>query len=80
MVGISGLDYVEAAAAMGCALGTIKSRLWRARHEMEKALRPIDPPSKPASRAVRALRDRPAPPSARAIGAPAGVARDVLGA
>ena len=30
----SGLSYEEAAVALGCSVGTIKSRLWRARARM----------------------------------------------
>ena len=34
MVGIDGLSYEEAASTMGCAIGTIKSRVNRARHRL----------------------------------------------
>jgi len=38
MVGASGLSYEEAAAICGCAVGTIKSRVSRARRELLKIL------------------------------------------
>jgi RNA polymerase sigma-70 factor (ECF subfamily) len=38
LVCASGLSYDEAAEAMGCSVGTIKSRLWRARAHMQSLL------------------------------------------
>ncbi|MBX6377813.1 MAG: sigma-70 family RNA polymerase sigma factor, partial [Clostridia bacterium] len=34
-----GLSVAEIAAALGCAEGTVKSRLWRARARLAEALR-----------------------------------------
>jgi RNA polymerase sigma-70 factor (ECF subfamily) len=38
MVGAAGLSYEEAAEISGCALGTIKSRVNRARNRLARAL------------------------------------------
>jgi RNA polymerase sigma factor (sigma-70 family) len=37
------LSYVEAAAALGVPVGTVRSRVSRARHRLRQALRDIDP-------------------------------------
>lgn len=34
LVAVQGLSYEEAAAALSCQLGTIKSRLWRASEQL----------------------------------------------
>ena len=39
LVDVQGLSYEEAAQAMGCSLGTVKSRLSRARRELRDYLR-----------------------------------------
>ena len=38
LVAIENLSYEEAAAIIGCQLGTVKSRVWRARDHLVKAL------------------------------------------
>ena len=42
LVGASGLSYEEAAEISGCALGTIKSRVNRARHKLQEILQITD--------------------------------------
>ena len=43
LVGAAGLSYEEAAEICGCALGTIKSRVNRARHRLLKLMDATDP-------------------------------------
>ena len=38
LVGVESLTYEEAAAVMGCEMGTVKSRVWRARAHLKRAL------------------------------------------
>lgn len=38
LVGIENLSYEEAAAVMNCQVGTVKSRVWRARDQLARAL------------------------------------------
>jgi RNA polymerase sigma-70 factor, ECF subfamily len=38
LIGATGLSYEEAAAVCGCAIGTIKSRVNRARHRLQELL------------------------------------------
>ncbi|MGH1575496.1 sigma-70 family RNA polymerase sigma factor (plasmid) [Methylobacterium sp. P31] len=38
LVGIENLSYEEAAAVMQCRIGTVKSRVWRAREQLARAL------------------------------------------
>jgi RNA polymerase sigma-70 factor (ECF subfamily) len=40
LVDLDGLHYAEAAAVLGCPVGTVMSRLYRARHELARRLRP----------------------------------------
>jgi RNA polymerase sigma-70 factor (ECF subfamily) len=35
---VAGLSYEEIAETLGCSIGTVKSRLWRARNEMQKLI------------------------------------------
>jgi RNA polymerase sigma-70 factor (ECF subfamily) len=39
LVGMEGLSYEETAAALGCAVGTVKSRVNRARNRLAEILR-----------------------------------------
>ena len=44
---VSGLSYEEIAEALNCSLGTVKSRLWRARNEMQKLIYGDDAEERP---------------------------------
>lgn len=47
---VAGLSYAEAAEVCGCAVGTIRSRVFRARVELVAALRPVAEPETARSR------------------------------
>jgi len=61
----SGLDYGEAARALGIPIGTVRSRLSRARRKLEALLAAMDSAARdsaakePAPRSGQVLRDRP---------------------
>lgn len=38
LISSSGMSYDEAASILGCSVGTVKSRVWRARRQMEKMI------------------------------------------
>lgn len=38
LIAIENLSYEEAAAVMNCQVGTVKSRVWRARDQLARAL------------------------------------------
>lgn len=38
LISSSGMSYDEAASVLGCSVGTVKSRVWRARRQMEKLI------------------------------------------
>ena len=38
---LQGLQYEEIAEILGCALGTVKSRIWRARERLQVLLEPL---------------------------------------
>lgn len=55
LVSAAGMSYEEAAAVCKCAVGTIKSRINRARAELNRLLdEPVAPSRRPALRAPRA--------------------------
>ena len=51
----SGLSYEEIAEAIGCSVGTVKSRLWRARNEMHKRM--LGPDEEPHALPRDVMRD-----------------------
>ncbi|HEY3357677.1 MAG TPA: sigma-70 family RNA polymerase sigma factor [Polyangia bacterium] len=55
---VDGLSYQEMAKVMGCSVGTIMSRLFHARHRMQKALQPYLREAEPERAAVREPNDR----------------------
>ncbi len=75
LVAMQGLSYAEAAAATGCALGTAKSRVFRARLRLEESL--AGRPPAPAARAAPAR--GPWPARRRGNGRAAGVPIPALG-
>jgi RNA polymerase sigma-70 factor (ECF subfamily) len=38
---VEGLSYEEIAAAMDCPVGTVRSRIFRAREAIDRALKPL---------------------------------------
>ena len=65
MVAVQGLSYEEVAAAMGCAVGTAKCRVFRARRALEARL--LGGPDQPAKRPARALRAGARAPTPRKV-------------
>lgn len=61
LVGASGFTYEEAAEVAGCAVGTMKSRVWRARSHLQSLL---DPEAKTIGPGPSTDRDRPSPSEA----------------
>ena len=61
MVGVHGLAYEEVAEVCGCELGTVKSRVFRARALLKAMLLDEGAPAKPP--ASRASRKRPSSPA-----------------
>jgi RNA polymerase sigma-70 factor (ECF subfamily) len=57
-VAVQGMRYEEVAAMMGCAVGTAKSRVFRARNQLHAWL--VGPEGRPSRRSAAACRDRPA--------------------
>jgi RNA polymerase sigma-70 factor (ECF subfamily) len=62
----AGLSYEEAAAAINCSIGTVKSRLWRARRHMEELLHGVPITDKPEPSGGPDGEDETAPPTAAA--------------
>ncbi|MCC6919320.1 MAG: sigma-70 family RNA polymerase sigma factor [Alphaproteobacteria bacterium] len=52
LVGAGGLSYEEAAKVCGCAIGTVKSRVARARQALERMLNGADPDALPGRHEV----------------------------
>ena len=53
LIGVNGLNYEEAANILGCPIGTVRSRLSRARTELQKKINAAD--SDAPSAEIRAL-------------------------
>ncbi len=69
LVGASGMSYEEAARICDCAVGTIKSRLSRARAELAAAMAGVEPPMRePSSRQGRNGQDPGGDPEREAAG------------
>lgn len=70
LVGASGFSYEEAAEIAHCPVGTMKSRVSRARAELESQLHGIEMPEKWAALGLKPEEDRPsrAPPMPRRVG------------
>lgn len=49
LIGMLGVSYDEAAAITGCAIGTVKSRLSRARARLSETLGGFEPSSRPSA-------------------------------
>jgi len=60
LVGIEGLPYEEVARIMGCEVGTVKSRVNRARNALKRMLLGDELPMEPTAREVARLRGRAA--------------------
>jgi RNA polymerase sigma-70 factor (ECF subfamily) len=65
LVCAGGLSYDEAAASIGCSVGTVKSRLWRARQHMQELVLGTTVPG-----ASEGLKDAPARPAVEHASAP----------
>ena len=50
---LEGLSYEEIAEAMDCPIGTVRSRIFRAREAIDAQLRPLLDNPKQAERAIR---------------------------
>ena len=70
LVGASGFSYEEAAEIAHCPVGTMKSRVSRARAELESQLHGIEMPEKWAALGPKPEEERPsrAPPMPRRVG------------
>ena len=53
LTAVAGLSYEDAAVACGCAVGTIRSRVSRARTDLRRSLTAHDPPGRPRRTAAR---------------------------
>ncbi|MCQ6554918.1 sigma-70 family RNA polymerase sigma factor [Streptomyces sp. C10-9-1] len=80
---VLGLGYAEAASAVGCPVGTIRSRVSRARRQLAGLLADTDPEAAPGARPAPGNRPAPLPHRAggavRGHGASAGCQRDASG-
>ena len=50
---VDGLSYEEIAERMGCPIGTVRSRIFRARDAIDVQLRPLLDAPNPRERAIR---------------------------
>ncbi len=55
---VQGLRYEEVAAALGCSVGTVKSRIFRARERLRAHLRGLRPSAEPMAPAARPTDER----------------------
>jgi RNA polymerase sigma-70 factor (ECF subfamily) len=67
LVGVHGLPYEQVAAVCGCEVGTVKSRLHRARDLLGRLLLGDAPADPPRTRQRRTRRDAPAATEAAAL-------------
>jgi RNA polymerase sigma factor (sigma-70 family) len=65
LVAWGGLSYEQAAASLGVPVGTVRSRLSRARARLRQALAEPGPPAPLGAPGPSAARDEPGPPAAR---------------
>lgn len=50
---VDGLSYEDIATRMGCPIGTVRSRIFRAREAIDQELKPLMDNDTPVERAIR---------------------------